>query len=68
MEFPNLRDEALPVGVLRQLHLVFLSVPANRAWRLTDHQTVERLRTAISAPVEVVLTGVAPHHGEDDFS
>ena len=65
IEFPALREEAMPVGVLRQLDLVFLTVPATRAWRLTDHQTVERLRAATSAPVEVVLSGVALHHSED---
>jgi succinoglycan biosynthesis transport protein ExoP len=64
VEFPALREEALPVGILRQLHLVFLTVPATRAWRLTDHQTVERLRAATPAPVEVVLSGVALHEGE----
>jgi len=68
IEFPALREEAVPVGVLRQLHLVFLTVPANRAWRATDHQTVERLRAATTAPVEVVLAGVAPHHAEEVFS
>ncbi len=67
IEFPALREEAVPVGVLRQLHLVFLTVPANRAWSLTDHQTVERLRAATTAPVEVVLAGVAPHHSEELF-
>jgi succinoglycan biosynthesis transport protein ExoP len=68
IEFPALREEALPVGVLRQLNLVFLTVPATRAWRLTDHQSVEYLRAATSAPVEVVLSGVAAHHGEEVFS
>lgn len=68
VEFPALREEALPVGVLRQLNLVFLTVPATRAWRLTDHQSVEYLRAATSAPVEVVLSGVAAHHGEEVFS
>lgn len=67
VEFPALREEALPVGVLRQLNLVFLTVPATRAWRLTDHQTVERLRAATPAPVEVVLSGVALHHGEEEL-
>lgn len=68
IEFPALREEALPVGVLRQLNLVYLTVPATRAWRLTDHQSVEYLRAATSAPVEVVLSGVAAHHGEEVFS
>jgi succinoglycan biosynthesis transport protein ExoP len=68
IEFPALREEALPVGVLRQLNLVFLTVPATRAWRLTDHQSVEYLRAATSAPVEVVLSGVAAHYGEEVFS
>jgi succinoglycan biosynthesis transport protein ExoP len=68
IEFPALREEAVPVGVLRQLNLVFLTVPATRAWRLTDHQSVEYLRAATSAPVEVVLSGVAAHHGEEVFS
>ncbi|MEJ7660024.1 MAG: hypothetical protein WKG07_10600 [Hymenobacter sp.] len=62
VEFPALRESILPVGVLRQLNLVFLAVPADRPWRLTDHQTVERLRAATPAPVEVVLFGVAPQH------
>jgi hypothetical protein len=65
VEFPALREEALPVGLLRQLNLVFLTVPATRAWRLTDHQTVEQLRSATTAPVEVVLSGVSQHHGEE---
>ncbi|MBF9236491.1 hypothetical protein I2I05_03695 [Hymenobacter sp. BT683] len=65
VEFPALREEALPVGLLRQLHLIFLTVPATRTWRLTDHQTVQELRSATSAPVEVVLSGVAQHHGEE---
>ncbi|SFQ52073.1 GumC family protein [Hymenobacter arizonensis] len=65
VEFPALREEALPVGLLRQLNLVFLTVPATRAWRHTDHQTVEQLRSATSAPVEVVLSGVSQHHGEE---
>ena len=65
VEFPALREETLPVGVLRQLHLVFLTVPATRAWRTTDHRTVERLRAATAAPVEVVLSGVALHEGEE---
>jgi hypothetical protein len=65
IEFPALREEALPVGVLRQLNLVFLTVPATRAWRLTDHETVERLRASTTAPVEVVLSGVALHDGEE---
>lgn len=68
VEFPALREESMPVGLLRQLNLVFLSVPASRAWRLTDHQTVERLRTATSAPVEVVLSGVALYHSEDSYA
>ena len=65
VEFPALREEILPVGLMRQLNLVFLAVPATRAWRLTDHQTVEELRAATPAPVEVVLSGVAQHHGEE---
>jgi succinoglycan biosynthesis transport protein ExoP len=68
IEFPALREEAFPVGVLRQLNLVFLTVPATRAWRLTDHQSVEYLRAATSAPVEVVLSGVASYHGEEVLS
>ncbi|AMR27672.1 hypothetical protein A0257_11575 [Hymenobacter psoromatis] len=68
IEFPALREEAVPVGVLRQLHLVFLTVPANRAWSPADNQTMERLRAATSAPVEVVLAGVAPHHSEEAFA
>lgn len=68
VEFPALREEALPVGALRQLNLVFLTVPATRAWRLTDHQAVERLRAATSASVEVVLSGVALHHSEEALS
>lgn len=62
VEFPALREAALPVGVLRQLDLVFLTVPATRTWRPTDRQSVADLRAAISAPVEVVLSGVAAHH------
>jgi uncharacterized protein involved in exopolysaccharide biosynthesis len=65
VEFPALREEALPVGLLRQLNLVFLTVPATRAWRLSDHETVERLRAATPAPVEVVLSNVAPHYAEE---
>ncbi len=57
IEFPALRDGYLPGGVLHQLHLIFLAVPATRPWQLTDHQTVETLRAATSAPVEVVLVG-----------
>ena len=68
VEFPALREEALPIGLLRQLNLVFLTVPATRAWRLTDHQTVEHLRAATSAPVEVVLSGVTQFHGEEALS
>ncbi len=68
VEFPALREEALPVGLLRQLNLVFLTVPATRAWRLTDHQTVEHLRAATTAPVEVVLSGVTQYHGEEAMS
>jgi uncharacterized protein involved in exopolysaccharide biosynthesis len=68
IEFPALREEALPVGVLRQLNLVFLTVPATRAWRMTDHETVERLRASTTAPVEVVLSGVALHDGEEALS
>ncbi|WP_375418930.1 hypothetical protein [uncultured Hymenobacter sp.] len=68
VEFPALREATLPVGVLRQLNLVFLTVPATRAWRQTDHQTVERLRAATSAPVEVVLSGVDLYHGEAAMS
>ncbi|GAB3588515.1 GumC family protein [Hymenobacter daeguensis] len=68
VEFPALREEVLPVGILHQLHLIFLTVPASRAWRLADHQTVERLRAATTAPVEVVLSGVALHHSEEDLS
>ncbi|MFC7669767.1 hypothetical protein ACFQT0_22145 [Hymenobacter humi] len=65
VEFPALREEALPVGLLRQLSLIFLTVPATRAWRLTDHNTVEQLRAATSAPVEVVLSGVEQHYAEE---
>lgn len=65
VEFPALREEILPVGLMRQLDLVFLTVPATRAWRLADHQTVEVLRAATTAPVEVVLSGVAQHYGEE---
>jgi Mrp family chromosome partitioning ATPase len=65
VEFPALREEALPVGLLRQLSLIFLTVPATRAWRLTDHQTVEQLRAATTAPVEVVLSGVEQHYAEE---
>jgi succinoglycan biosynthesis transport protein ExoP len=63
VDFPAMREEALPVGVLRQLNLVFLTVPATRPWRLTDHQSVESLRAATKAPVEVVLSGVSAHDG-----
>lgn len=65
VEFPALRESILPVGILRQLSFIFLAVPANRPWRLTDHQTVERLRAATTAPVEVVLFGVAPQHDDE---
>ena len=68
VEFPALREEALPVGVLRQLNLIFLTVPATRPWRLTDHQTVEHLRAATTAPVEVVLSGVSAFHGAEAVS
>ena len=68
IEFPALCEEAMPVGVLRQLDLVFLTVPATRAWRLTDHQTVERLRAATTASVEVVLSSVSLHHSEEFFA
>lgn len=68
VEFPALREEPVPVGVLRQLNLVFLTVPATRTWRLTDHQTVEYLRATTTAPVEVVLSGVDPHYGDDSLS
>ena len=68
VEFPALREEILPVGLLRQMNLIFLTVPATRPWCLSDHQTVEYLRTAALAPVEVVLSGVAQHHGEEALS
>lgn len=68
VEFPALREEAVPVGILRQLNLVYLTVPATRAWRTTDQQTVEYLRAATSAPVEVVLSNVAPQYGEEVLS
>jgi len=68
VEFPALREETLPVGLLRELHLVFLTVPATRAWRLTDHQTVEQLRAATAAPVEVVLSGVALYQAEESLA
>lgn len=64
VEFPALRESLLPVGVLRELSLVFLTVPANRPWSQADQQTIERLRAATAAPVEVVLFGVAAHHEE----
>ena len=67
VEFPALREENLPVGLLRELHLIFLTVPATRAWRLTDHQTVEQLRAATAAPVEVVLSGVALYQAEESL-
>ena len=68
VEFPALREEELPVGLLRQLHLIFLTVPATRAWRRTDHQAVETLRATTGAPVEVVLSGVALHHSEEAYA
>ena len=68
VEFPALREGALPLGVLKQLHLVFLTVPATRAWRLTDHETVETLRAATTAPVELVLSGVAVRESERAMS
>ncbi|SEU04360.1 GumC family protein [Hymenobacter actinosclerus] len=68
VEFPALREGALPAGLMKQLNLVFLTVPATRAWRLTDHQAVEGLRAATAAPVEVVLSGVDQYHGEEFLS
>jgi len=68
IEFPALLGDALPVGVLRQLNLIFLTVPATRTWRPTDHQTVERLRSATNAPVEVVLSGVELYQTEENLS
>ena len=68
VEFPALREEILPVGLLRQMNLIFLTVPATRPWCLSDHQTVEYLRTAALAPVEVVLSGVTQRHGEEALS
>ena len=68
IEFPALLGDALPVGVLRQLNLIFLTVPATRTWRPTDHQTVERLRAATTAPVEVVLSGVELYQTEGTLS
>ncbi|MBW3127681.1 GumC family protein [Hymenobacter profundi] len=68
IEFPALLGDALPVGVLRQLNLIFLTVPATRTWRPTDHQIVERLRSATNAPVEVVLSGVELYQTEESLS
>ena len=68
VEFPALREGALPVGVLRQLGQVFLTVPATRAWRPVDRQAVEQLRAATPAPIEVVLTGVTEAHAAEALS
>ncbi|WP_046243467.1 GumC family protein [Hymenobacter terrenus] len=68
IEFPALREEALPVGVLQQLSLIFLTVPATRPWHLTDRQALEQLKTATPAPIEVVLAGVAPYYSEEALS
>lgn len=65
VELPALREETLPVGILKQLNLVFLIVPASRPWLPKDHQSLQYLRMATSAPVEVVLTEVARHESKD---
>ncbi|GAA4346066.1 hypothetical protein GCM10023185_00240 [Hymenobacter saemangeumensis] len=69
LELPALRGEAAPpAGVLRQLDLVFLAVPASTTWRSSDRQAVELLRAATPAPVELVLGGVAPELAHDALS
>ena len=60
VELPALRDAALPAGVLRELGLVLLAVPATHTWVFADKQTLRELRTATPAPVELVLTRAQP--------
>ena len=68
VEFPALREGALPVGLLWQLGQVFLTVPATRSWRPVDRQAVDQLRAATPAPVEVVLTSVTEAHAKEALS
>ena len=68
VEFPALREAALPVGLLRKLGQVLLTVRATRAWRPADRQAVDQLRAATSAPIEVVLTNVTQAHAEAALS
>ncbi|GAA4048117.1 hypothetical protein GCM10022409_38110 [Hymenobacter glaciei] len=68
VEFPALREGALPVGLLRQLGQVFLTVSATRAWRPADRQAVDQLRAATPAPIEMVLTGVTEAHAQEAIS
>ena len=65
LEFPALREDALPLGVLQRLNLVLLAVPATSTWRPTDRASVAQLRTATTAPIEIVLSGVAAYHFEE---
>ena len=60
VELPALREAALPAGVLRELGLVLLAVPATHTWAFADKQALRELRTATPAPVELVLVRVPP--------
>jgi hypothetical protein len=61
IEFPALLEAIYPVALLPQLQLVLLTLKASREWQATDKQALAELRTVTTAPVEVVLYGVAQY-------
>jgi succinoglycan biosynthesis transport protein ExoP len=65
VSFPALLEATYPVAVLRQVDLVLLALRANQTWQEADRKTVDGIRAATSAPVEVVLVGVEPYDAEE---
>jgi succinoglycan biosynthesis transport protein ExoP len=65
IEFPALLEATYPVALLPELQLVLLTLKANRSWQPTDQQALADLRAETTAPVEIVLYGVARYDSTD---
>jgi succinoglycan biosynthesis transport protein ExoP len=65
LEMPSLLEDTYPVALLPHLDFVLLTAQASATWPHAEQQTVADLRAATTAPIELVLVGVAPDECEE---
>lgn len=65
IEYPSLSEDIFPIDLVPMLHLILITVRANRVWSKADERAFYAVLELSEASKEVLVTGVQTHDCEE---